>query len=195
MQGPGVALLIEEYIYIFVGREQVVAGVYREEQHVDEARLYRHAGHERVVAAHAYVAYLALGLQPLGNLDNLVVEDRVKILLGIDVVNHAHIDMVGAQLLEQGVERLDGLLRVAGAQVLVVLPGGAQVSLYDEAVAAALQCLPDVVAQVGVRRVEVDKVDAPVDGKVEVGLHLLSAFVDKALTAEGNGTYPYAGTS
>ena len=147
------------------------------------------------MAAHADVPDFPLGFQPLGYLDNLVVEDGVEILLGIDVVNHAHVDVVGAQGFEQGVERLDGLFRVAGAQVLVVLPDGAEVTLYDEAVAAAFQCLSDVGTQVGVRRVDVDEVNTPVDGKVEIGFYLLGALVDEPFTAEGDGTYLYAGVA
>lgn len=77
--------------------------------------------------------------KPLRDADDLPAEDAVKIRLGVDVVDHADVETVRPQLLQLKVERREGFLRVAGAQVLPVLPGRAEVSLNDEVPTAGLR--------------------------------------------------------
>ena len=57
-------------------------------------------------------------------------------------------------------------------------------SLNDELSAPPFERRADVGAQIGVRRVDVDEIDAADDGEIEIGLHLLGRFVHEAFAAE-----------
>ena len=50
----------------------------------------------------------------------------MEIVHGIDIVNHAYVEVIGAQLFQLQLERSDGLRHIARAQILVVLPCGAK---------------------------------------------------------------------
>ena len=65
-------------------------------------------------------------------------------------------------------------------------------SLNDEVPAAAFERRADVRPQFGIRRVDVDEVDAVPDGEVEIGAHLFRRFVDEALAAECDGAHAQA---
>ena len=71
-----------------------------------------------------------LGFEPLGEPDARPVEDRAQVGLGVDVVDHPPVEIVGAQLPQLSFERVGALLRIARAQVLVVLPYGAEAVSY-----------------------------------------------------------------
>jgi len=74
-------------------------------------------------------------------------EDRAQVGLGVDVVDHPHVEIVGAQLPQLSFERVGALLRIARAQVLVVLPYGAEVALDDELPAPSFERRTDVGAR------------------------------------------------
>ena len=142
----------------------VEGGVEAEHQHLDPAALDGTQGHLGVMAAEAYVFYLALFLQ----LEDIVEEGRVLYLLPLLVavgdVNHAHLDVVGLQAVEEVLEAGLALLHVAGAGVLAVLIDGADVALDDHLVAATLQGVADVGTRLGGAVVDVDIVHAAVEG-------------------------------
>ena len=104
VQRTGVTLLGPQGVDVVAGRLQVVAGVDREHQHVHQSRFDGHPGHRGIVAAHADMPDPALLPESLRNADDLPVEDAVKIRLGVDVVDHAHVEAVRPQLLQLEVE-------------------------------------------------------------------------------------------
>ena len=120
------------------------------------------------------------------------VEDAAEILLGVDVVDHPDVEVVGPELLQLGFERRAGLFRIARAEVLVLLPDGAEVPLNDEIPAAAFESGADVFAQLRVRRVDVDEVDAAGDGEVEIRADFSGALLHESLASECYGTHAQA---
>ena len=165
----GVDALLQVVEGAFLPRDGAAAhavegGVEAEHQHLDPAALDGTQGHLGIMAAEAYVFYLALFLQ----LEDIVEEGRVLYLLPLLVavgdVNHAHLDVVGLQAVEEVLEAGLALLHVAGAGVLAVLIDGADVALDNHLVAATLQGVADVGTRLGGAVVDVDIVHAAVEG-------------------------------
>ena len=150
MQRAGIAFVGPQRVDVLACGLQVVGRIDREHQYVDEPRFDGHARHGGVVAAQTDRADASLGFEPLGEPDDRPVEDRAQVGLGVDVVDHPHVEIVGAQLPQLSFERVGALLRIARAQVLVVLPYGAEVALDDELPAPSFERRTDVGAQVGV---------------------------------------------
>ena len=192
VQRPGVALLGPQRIDVVAGGLQVVGRVDREHHHVDLPAFDGHAGHLRVVAADAESPDAAFAAEPAGMAEDLAVEDAAEILLGVDVVDHPDVEVVGPELLQLGFERRAGLFRIARAEVLALLPDGAEVPLNDEIPAAAFEGGADVFAQLRVRRVDIDEVDAAVDGEVEIRADFSGALLHESLASECYGTHAQA---
>lgn len=131
-------------------------------------------------------AYTPLRLQPLRITDYLAVEHLMEIVHGIDIVNHAYVEVIGAQLFQLQLERSDGLRHIARAQILVVLPCGAKMPLNHETVASAFECRAYVAAQIGIRRIDVDEINAVRNGEIQIRLHLVSPLVHEPFAAESN---------
>ena len=142
------------------------------------------------MAAQPEMADAPLAAEPLRQAHHLAVEHLVQVGRAVDVVDHADVDVGSAEAHEQILETRLALGDVARAQILPLLPRRAEVALDDKPLAASGQRLPDGTAQLRVRRVEVQKVNAPGDGIVEVGAHGLGALPGKAFAAERYGTHP-----
>ena len=109
--------------------------------------------------------------------------------MSIMTVSYTHLDLhiVRSQPCEQVFERRQRFLRIARAQVLPLFPYRAEVPLYDELLAPARQRCADVAAQLGVRGVKVEEVDAVADGEIEIGAHLFGRLVREPLATQCDG--------
>lgn len=182
-----IAFVGPERVHVVARRQQVVTGVEREHQHVDQSGLGRLPRHGGVVAADADMAQAPLRPEPQCQLQNRPVQYLPQIGLGIDVVDHAYIDVIRPQPREQVVECGLRLLRIARAEILPLFPHRAEVPLYDEPFAPPGQCRADATAQFGVRSVEVEEVDPVFDCEVEVCPHLFLRPVHKSLAPQRHG--------
>ncbi len=182
-----IAFVGPERVHVVARRQQVVTGIHREHQHVDQSGPGRHVRDHGVVAAQADVADAPFRPEPQCQLQDRPVQYLPQVGLGIDVVDHAYIDVIRPQPREQVFECGQRFLRIARAQVLPLFPYRAEVPLYDELLAPARQRCADVAAQLGVRSVKVEEVDAVFDCEVEVGPHLFLRPVHKSLAAQRHG--------
>ena len=98
VQRAGIAFVGPQRVDVLACGLQVVGRIDREHQYVDEPRFDGHARHGGVVAAQTDRADASLGFEPLGEPDDRPVEDRAQVGLGVDVVDHPHVEIVGAQL-------------------------------------------------------------------------------------------------
>ena len=141
------------------------------------------------------MADFALGLQGLGVLHHGAVLDGLPVGQGVHIVDHAHVDEVRAQTLQQIPKPGAHLVHVPGALVLAVLPDGAQMALEQEFVPPPLQRAAQAGAHPGVRGVQVDVVDPQALGGVQQGLHQRAAVVHEALAAHADLAHPQAGAA
>ena len=120
----------------------------------------------------------------LGKLDHRAAEHRVKIFLLVHIVNHAHVYVLRPQAGEQvGKSRLD-LIYKAGAFVLPIDPGGAQMCLHNELLPAALHGLAEEVPDIELGVIEVEVVDPSADSVIQQLLSENGIFVYKHLAAK-----------
>ena len=126
------------------------------------------------MGAHADVADHTALLQFLGVSQDRAFKDGTKILLAVYIVNHAHINIVGVQTLQQVLKGSFGFFDLPGAGILPVLKYGAQMSLKDELLPATLQGKPQMTAGRGLGHENIDIVDAFFLRRVYNGGALLS---------------------
>ena len=142
--------------------QTVEGGIQREHNHLYPSALGGHQCHLGIVAAHTYVLYLALLLQ----LEDIFQEGAslqfVPLFRAVGDVYHAHLDVVGAQPLQQILKALPGLFHIAGAGMLTILEDSTDMPLYYHAVATAFQCDTDVRAGHWIGIVNVNVVHAAV---------------------------------
>ena len=75
--------------------------------------------------------------------DEGAVHDGTELVAGVHVVDHAQLHVVGVQAREQILEGRAHLIQLAGAHVLAVLPGTADVPLDDPLIARRLKRLAE----------------------------------------------------
>ena len=75
--------------------------------------------------------------------DEGAVHDGAELVAGVHVVDHAQFDVVGAQARQQVLEGRAHVVQLAGAHVLAVLPGTADVALDDPLIARRLKRLAE----------------------------------------------------
>ena len=97
------------------------------------------------MAAQSDMADSAFFLQAQGQPDDGTVEYFMKFFT-VHIVYHADIQIVGIEACQLVFEGGDCLVDVACTQILVVFPGGAQMSLDDKLLTAACQRFADVAA-------------------------------------------------
>ena len=114
------------------------------------------------------------------------MDDLVPVGQGVGVVDHADVDEAGVQQAEHVLKARFYLVDVTGAQVLAVLPDGAQVGLEDKLVPPALQGTAQVGPHVRVGGVQVDAVDPQRFHLVHKFLYLVIAFVHQPLAAHAD---------
>ena len=120
----------------------------------------------------------ALFVQVVDVLDVFPVHGPVPVFHGINVMDHAQVDIVGAKPPQQVLKRRADVGHVPCTDVLAVLPGGAQVPLHVPLLPAALHGLADDIPGFRVRHPAVHNVHAPVVGVPQQrhGVFLLVAF-------------------
>ena len=130
----------------------------------------------------------AAALELLAVVDVLAAKGEVVVLLRIDEVHHAQVDVVRVEAGQEVADVLVAELDVAGAQVLALLQDRADVPLQEDVLAAGAQRVAHVGADVGLGHEHVHDVDAGLHrrahhglggGKVRVG-HVLAAKADAA---------------
>ena len=102
------------------------------------------------MGAHTDVADDALLLLLFDVLEELPLEDPVEVLLRVHVVDHPQVDVVRPQPGEQVLEGLPHQGQLPGADVLALLPGGAEMALDDPLFPAAFDGVADHCAHLGV---------------------------------------------
>ena len=115
-----------------------------------------------------------------------VVEDVRELLGRVDVVDHAEVDVVGAEAVEQILERALHRLDLAGADVLAALPRGAEMPLDDPVLAVAGDGVADHGADARVAHPAVEDVHALLAGRRHDGRDLLGALVLEPLPADAD---------
>ena len=190
-----IAFLVEQLFHILVAGEKVVAGIDGEHEYLDESALDRLERNERVVAAHAYVQNFALRLQLLRIFHDLPFRDFLPRRHRIDVMDHPHVDVVGAEVFEHGFKGRDDFAHVARRLVLPVLPRRTQVRLIDELPAVRRNFPPDAYMHIGIRTVQIHDIDAFIECERE---HLAGegfALIEEAFAAETDLAHVQAGFS
>ena len=158
-QARFVVLRRKVVVHILAGGEQIEGGVDAEQKHLDLPAQGGQDAHLGVVGAQADVADDALCLLLLYIGQELSLHDPVELGLLIHEVDHAQVDVVGAQAGEQVLKGGLHFVHVPGADVLAVLPGGAEVSLDDPALPLPGDGGSDVGAHGGLRHPAVQDVD------------------------------------
>ena len=136
----------------------------------------------RIVRAHAKMADHAAGLQLLGVLHHRAFKDRAEILLAVHIVDHAHVDVVGLEALQQVGKGPLCLFNVPGTGVLPVLEYRTQMALDDKFFPPALQSDSQVAAGGCLGHEDVDVVDAA----------LLRGIHDRGTLLGGQAVEPFA---
>ena len=103
--------------------------------------------------------------------------------------------MVGFQSLQLVLKSQLDLLQVSGALVLAVLPNGAQVGLENEPGPPPLQGPSQVGTKFGIRRIQIDAVDAAGLHPVHKSFHGFIWLMDQSLAAHPDFTDGKAGSA
>ena len=111
------------------------------------------------MGAHADVADDAFCLLLLHIGQEFPLHDAVELRLLVHEVDHAQVDVAGAQPLQQILKGGHHLVHVPGADILAVLPGGAEVPLDDPPLPLSGDGRADVGAHLGLRHPAVQDVD------------------------------------
>ena len=159
-QRPLVGAVGEVGVQVVICGEQVEGGVDAEQQHLHLPGEHGQLGGLGVVGAHADVADDALFLLLLHVLEKFPLKHAVEVLLRVHVVDHPQVDVVGLQPGEQVLEGLPHQGQLPGADVLALLPGGAEVPLDDPLLPAALDGAANLAAHLRVGHPAVQNVDA-----------------------------------
>ncbi len=117
--------LVEQHVNVLVGRHDVIGRVDAEHDNVDKPGLHRLDAYPGVMGAHANMPDLPGGFQLLGKLDHRAAHHRVKVLLPVHIVYHAHVYVVRPKPGEQVRKGAPDLVHVPGALILPVHPDGA----------------------------------------------------------------------
>ena len=164
---PRVKALGEHRVDILARREHVEGRVDAEQNHFHEAGLRRLHRDLRVVRAEADVVDDA-GLFELHHVGKIVgVQDLLPLLLGVHVVDHAEVDVIGLQARQQILERRAHIDQIARAVILPVLPCRAEMALNVPVGAVIPDAQTDDVPGLRVRHPAVKNVDAGVGGVMD----------------------------
>ena len=140
----GHVLVVAEQIFQILGSRHHVEGrVQREHDDLDLRLVTGEQRHFGIVGGKAYVPDLAGGQKLAHVFDEGAVHDGAELVAGVHVVDHAQFDVIGAQALQQVLEGRAHLVQLAGAHVLAVLPGAADVPLDDPLISRRLKRLAE----------------------------------------------------
>ena len=186
MQRVDIALIRPEQFQILVRRLHVIRGIDCEQDNLNEAGLHDFSGNDRIVGAHAKMVYTPAALQLQGVVDHGPVEDRFKIRLAVDVMDHAHIQILGAKQMHHCLKGLFGHLCIAGAHILPVNPGRAEMPLNIDVRAARRNGAPEIFPHLGLRVVEIKIVDAAFQRGRDQADGVLTRHTDQAFAAHAD---------
>ena len=147
-----------QQLEVFIAGLQIVAGIDAEHEHVDEAAFDGRQRRLRVMARHADAGDDAGFLQGHGVFHDVAVLNLLPVRQGIDVMNHADLQMICLQPLQLVCKAGLYVLDVAGPLILSVLPNRAQMSLQDKLIPPSLQRPAQCVAKIRMGRVQIDAV-------------------------------------
>ena len=102
----------------------------------------------------------SLFMQFMDIIDVLCIHTGIPVFHGVHIVDHAQIDIPAANALQKILERRFYIFHVPCTNVLTVLPGGADMSLYIHFIAAVFQCRTDDIARLRIRHPAVNNINA-----------------------------------
>ena len=131
-----------------------------EEDHLHDAGFDGRLRDAGIVGRKADVADGARRLQLFYVFDVGAVHAQIPVLLCVHVVDHAEVDVVRAEALQQVLKGRLYELHVPGAHILAVLMGGADVTLHKPLFPVALEGFADDVPGLRIGHPAIDDVDA-----------------------------------
>ena len=149
----------EQRIDVLDGGFHIQRRIDGKHDHVNNARFHRLFRDARVVGGEADMAYRAAFPQFIHVFDILRPDAALPVLLGVHVVDHSQVDIVGLHAAQQVLERRLHDLHIPRAYVLPVLMGRTDVTLHDPLDPAAFHALADDVSGFRIRHPAVDDVD------------------------------------
>ena len=155
-----IVLPIKIGVQVVGGGVHVKGGIDAEQNHLHQAALHRLFGHGGIVGAHADVADDPLGLELFYIVQEGPVHSPVPVGLGVHKVDHAQVDIVGLEPFQQVLKGRPALPHIPGADILPVLPGGADVALDVPALPPPGQGQAQAGAHLGIRHPAVQNIDA-----------------------------------
>ena len=156
----GAVIALPHGVQVFRGRPHVKGRIDGEQDHLDKTGLHRLHGHPRIVGGQADVADHAFIMELMNILDVIRVQAAVPFLLGIDVVDHTQIDIVGLQSFQQIFKSRNHMFQLPGTGILLILPGGTDMALDQPFLTISLHALSDDISGFGIRHPAVDDIDA-----------------------------------
>ncbi len=178
--------LREIVVDILRGRQHVEGRVDAEQNHLHDAAFRRQPGHGRVVGAHADVADGPGFLQPPDIFDELSLHDFTELCRLVHEMDHAQVYVVCLQPVQEILEGGLYLGQLPGADILAVLPGGADVALDVPFLPASGDGVADVGAHAGLGHPAVQDIDAGLLAAPDDLLHLLGVMPLQPFSAQAD---------
>ena len=175
-----------QLLNIFRRRQEIVTRIDAEHQHFDRSALDGGKGCLRVMTAHADVLDPALGFQLTSEIEGAALDDPIPILEIIAVMYHADLNVVGLKEVEHLVKPRADLVKFTRAFVLPVDPNRSDVRLNDELIAPALERIADGGSDIGIRRIQIEIVNAVCLRAIEKLLSHAEILFGKAFAAHAD---------
>ena len=114
------------------------------------------------------------------------VENRIEVGLVVDHMDHADIDVIGSEPVEQVLKKELRFGKVERPAVLAVFPDGAEVALHDGTVPPPRQSPADVRPDIRLRHENIEQIDPRVERGVHSPLHNCGLLAFEVFTAESD---------